>query len=416
MLETLRALAGAVRRGEVDLAFDLEFVAFSGEEAEGFEGGLTGSQRYVERRLGEGTQLLAALNLDMVGSDSLGNRLQVVHNAGSQWLAELLVESAAVSAVQLDFRLDLDESLASDHNSFWNAGVPALLGADAPISTLRNYASYHRPRDTGADLRLEKMGEVARAFLAALLRFDRSAATEPALVFPAGLELFLTPSVEPLRYEADGGFRLWPGSPLSARFSVLNIGAPYAASLRLRVWMENAAGARRDVLSCADAACFAAGGGVQPLQAWGRLDFRLDPVPILPEDAGECRLVAEVTHATAAGDSVSRFEARYVVSVQSGLAVEVRPNPVRRLTSAQLVVGLERPGTLRTEVYDASGRRAASATREVQPRFQSQSATIAVPLLGPGGELPSGIYFARVQWSGPGGQRESATRRFVVVR
>ncbi len=418
MLATLRALADTVRRGEVDLAFDVEFVAFSGEEAEGIEGGLIGSERYVERRLGEGTQLLAALNLDMVGSDSLGNRLQVVHNGGSKWLAELLVESArgVQPPIDLDYRLELHELPVSDHNSFWDENIAAILGVDAPVDVVRSYASYHRPLDTGADLRVEKMGEVTRAFLAALLRFDQGA-SDPALVFPTGVLLFLTPGHEPLEYEADGGFRLWPGSPLSASLSLQNIGAAYTAPLRLRVWVENPAGARRDVMSCDDAACFSAGGGTPPLLTGDRLDFRVDPVPILPEDTGECWLVAEVTHATAAGDSVSRFERRYVVSAQSGLLVEVRPNPVRSITTAQLVVQLERPGTLYTQVYTASGRRAAVEARQVQPRFQARETSITVPLLGADGNaLPSGMYFARVQWTGPGGQREEATRRFIVVQ
>jgi len=50
------------------------------------EGGLAGSRRYVEARLDEGGKLLGAFNLDMVGSDSLGNNLQVVHNTASRWL------------------------------------------------------------------------------------------------------------------------------------------------------------------------------------------------------------------------------------------------------------------------------------------------------------------------------------------
>ena len=56
-----------------------------------------------------------------------------------------------------------------------------MLGADAPVNTLRNYASYHRPADIGADVQLSKMSEVTRGFQAALLRFDRNASTDPAI-------------------------------------------------------------------------------------------------------------------------------------------------------------------------------------------------------------------------------------------
>jgi hypothetical protein len=132
LVEGLRCIADAVRRDDVDFAFDLEFVAFSGEEAEGIEGPLTGSEHYVQERLLAGKKLLGALNLDMVGSEFLGNRLQVVHNPASRWMADWFVDAASSvePAIDLSFKRQLDETLASDHNSFWMVNAPALLGAE----------------------------------------------------------------------------------------------------------------------------------------------------------------------------------------------------------------------------------------------------------------------------------------------
>ncbi len=431
MLEVLRCVADGVRSAGLDFPFDLEFVAFSGEEAEGIrdpdlDGNyLTGSARYVQRREQEGTKLLAAFNLDMVGSDSLvtslGTRLQVVHNPASRWLADLLIAAAraAVPTIELDLRRDLDESLASDHNSFWLANVPALLGADAPIDVLRRYKSYHRPGDTGDDVQISKMREVTRAFLAGVLRFESGQQTEAALVFPEGVKLFIAPQGEPLPYDADTGFfRLWPGSPLQATLSMVSTGAPYAGPLEIEMWVEAADGTERPIFTCADAACFSAGGAAMPLQTGDRLDVGIDSVPILAHDTGELKVVARVTYVQGSGNTTQDFETRFVVAAQRGLSVQAMPNPSRSLGAVNLAVALERPGSLQTEIYSAAGRRIATLLQSVEPNFQTRETIVTVPLGGATSKttVPSGVYFARVLWLGPGGQQESSIVRLIVVR
>ena len=420
VLEVLRCVAAGVRDGSLDFAFDLEFIAFSGEEAEGIEPPLAGSRAYVERRRQEGTKVLAAYNMDMVGSDSLGTNLQVVHNVASRWLADVLIE--AINAVQppiaLTPRRELDESLASDHNSFWLDNVPALLGADAPVSTLRNYASYHRPRDTGLDVRSAKLVEVTRAYLAGVLRFESGGQQTPALLAPEGVRLLIAPQGTPFPYDAaSGAWRLWPGGPLSARFTVVSTGAAYDGPLQVEMWVESASGAVRTLLDCTDDDCFSQGGAARPLQPADRLELLVDPVPILPEDTGQNRVGVRLTTGSGGGTSQT-YTAPFVVAAQSGLPVQVRPNPVRSLEGASLSLGLERPGSLLTEVYDAAGRRVASHHTTVQPNFQARETRVTVPLLDATSrfEIPSGIYFARVQWAGPGGQQEISVVRLVVVR
>ncbi len=427
VLEVLRSVADGVRSAGLNFPFDLEFVAFSGEEAEGIRdpdldgNALTGSARYIQRREQEGTKLLAALNLDMVGSDSLGTRLQVVHNPASRWLADLLIASArAVSPpIDLDLRRDLDESLASDHNSFWLANVPALLGADAPVDVLRRYSSYHRPRDTGQDVLISKMSEVTRAFLAGVLRFESGQQTASALVFPEGVKLFIAPQGEPLPYDADTGFfRLWPGSPLQASLAVVSTGAPYAGPLQIEMWVEASDGTQRPIFTCADAACFGAGGAAMPLQTGDRLDVGVGLVPIQPQDTGEMKVRARVTYDEGGGSTTQDFETRFIVATQSGLSVRAEPNPTRSLSAVNLAVALERPGSLQTEIYNGAGRHVATLVQSVEPNFQAREGIVDVPLAGTISDatVPSGVYYARVLWLGPGGQQESSTVRLTVVR
>ncbi|MFQ5601416.1 MAG: M28 family metallopeptidase, partial [Candidatus Krumholzibacteriia bacterium] len=240
VLEILRCVADGVRSGQLDFAIDLEFIAFSGEEAEGIEGALTGSQRYVEQQVAAGATLLGAFNMDMVGSDSLGNNLEIVHNTSSRWMADWVIESVSMvdPPIDLTCTADLDETLASDHNSFWSVNAPAILGADAPVDVLRRYASYHKPIDTGADVRTNKLREVTRALLAALLRFNTEAHTESRLLFPEET-LTLLRSVQGQGLEYNRSLRLWPGAPLEARLSVFSLGATYEGPVHVEMWTQH---------------------------------------------------------------------------------------------------------------------------------------------------------------------------------
>ena len=432
VVEILRCVADVVRDSSVAFAPDLEFIAFSGEEAEGMSepgkgNSLTGSRVYVEERQAAGTKLLGAFNMDMVGSDSLGDNLQIVHNTASTWLADFVIDAARAVGppeppIALHYTRDLDESEASDHNSFWAANAPAILAADAPVRVLRRYATYHRPLDTGVgrDVHVDKMAEVARTLLAALLRFDTHAPTEPEILFPPeALRLFLT--IQGTRVQYDRTLRLWPGSLLSAHAAVYGLGSSYSGPLQVEMWLANAAGHTRTVFTCTDAACYQAGGAPQgELPTGGRLDFVVDPVQILPEDGGTGQLRARITYAGPGGNVVLNAADTLVVSQQAGLAVLLRPNPLRTdPATAQVAVGLERPGTLQIDVYNLEGELVSRSVQPVQPRFQAQSKQVSVPLLSDsahGVTLRSGTYIVRVRWTSTDGQEESAVRPLVVIR
>lgn len=144
----------------------------------------------------------------------------------------------------------------------------------------------------------------------------------------------------------------------------------------------------------------------------------MDPIPIEPQDRGECEVVAHVTFDHGGRDSVQVFLTPYVVADQQGLPLTLSPNPVRTTDMARLEVALERPGSLRVQLYNAAGRRVATQVTPVEPRFQAQVSTVDVPLRleASGQVVPSGIYYLRIDWTGPGGERESSVARLVVVR
>lgn len=421
VLEALRCISDGVRSGAVSFAFDLEFVAFSGEEAEGTAtqpGGrsrsLTGSEAYVEERIGAGVTLLGAFNLDMIGSEQLANNLQLVHNPASRWLADFVVEAAGFVSPPLDltFSPEDDAQRASDHNSFWSENATAILGADAPIDTLRSYATYHRPLDTGfdRDVRSRKMREVTGAVVATLLRFDTSAHAQPALFVPA--ESFRT-TFELNNDEAnyDPTFlRLFPGEVVTVRLKLFNLGAVYDGPVRLTVRKERQDGTSVIVVDDPD---------TKVIQTGGLVQFE-ERVPIVEGDNGVTRVVADVSWDSS---SASVSEELVVRGRHNPESAAFRPNPAPDIQSAQLLMELSEPGMVTVRLYNLEGEEVYVGTQRVEHRVirpgeERVLTAVSLAEAGPGAQLSlvSGPYFARVQFDGDDGSRAASAARLVIIR
>jgi hypothetical protein len=425
VLELLRCVADGVRTGALQLAFDVEFIAWSGEEIPvtgvSPEQGLVGSDVYARAQVARGAPPLGNLNFDMVGYDSIPARpwnLQVVHNAGSRWLAGFV--DAAVGALApsspLALQVDLDESRASDHNSFWAQALPAVLFADADLNELREYGSYHRPADTIDRVSLDKLYEVARAGLAVLLQLDPRAHTAPSLVFGSE-QMRLVRTVGGQDYTYRPSHRLWPGAPFKATLGIPSIGAPYAGPVHVRVDVTNAAGTRVlfDSLPTVN------------LPTGGRLAVVV-PIAIQPQDVGGNLLTARVTWIDSAGADVVQTEVDSfrVDAAQQSVRINLTANPVRGdLSQAQIVIPeLTRVGELQVEVFDLEGERVYSNTRTVFPSDLLTGGAHArdkkVLLVAEGGgrapSLPSGTYVVRLRWRGAEGESYSGTTPLVLLR
>lgn len=132
------------------------FVAFSAEEL-----GLLGSSYLVQHLPWPKEQVVAMLNLDMVGRAKGGGALTLGgYGTAKEW-PEL------VQAVNHKHRLPLTTSAggfgASDHASFYAAGIPVLFFFTGA------HQDYHRPSDDAEELNYQGLAKVA-AFAADLAR------------------------------------------------------------------------------------------------------------------------------------------------------------------------------------------------------------------------------------------------------
>ncbi|MDP6528577.1 MAG: M28 family peptidase [Gemmatimonadota bacterium] len=194
LLECARILAA----GNVAFDFDLLFVAFQGEEL-----GLLGSAAFADSLAAEGTPVHAVLNMDMVGFNALTNRLDVVANEGSEWLADYIIDTAQQFVPELQATKNVAFFARSDHASFWSAGMDAiLLTEDMEIP----YPQYHTFMDTwentfpasgrpNSELQLKLSAQLLVSGLARMaLHYDQPDLAIPAgeveVMLPAGVEYF----------------------------------------------------------------------------------------------------------------------------------------------------------------------------------------------------------------------------------
>jgi hypothetical protein len=146
----------------------IRFVNFAGEEQ-----GLIGSAHYAEEAARRGDIIHGVLNLDMIAYESVPpNDHKVDIHAGTALpsisLAEALLDSVS------DFGLDLlpqvitaSATWRSDHASFWNQAVPALLAAE-DMDDFNPH--YHSTRDTLTRIRPQLMAEFTKACIGTLAR------------------------------------------------------------------------------------------------------------------------------------------------------------------------------------------------------------------------------------------------------
>lgn len=105
--------------------FTLTFIAFGGEEH-----GLAGSFAYAAEAAARGDDIVAMVNVDMIGylldGDDLD--LDIVFNPSSEWLRDRVMNVGALYVPELSL---VDGSIpgggGSDHMSFWNQGYDAIM-------------------------------------------------------------------------------------------------------------------------------------------------------------------------------------------------------------------------------------------------------------------------------------------------
>ena len=142
---------------EVPHSEDIVFVAFSGEEQ-----GLYGSAAFVEELPdGEKSRVRGVVTMDMVAysragaSGPLGVLIET-ESAHSDFARRFVEAAAEVTKLRVTTSFN---PFGSDHVSFLEAGLPAILAIDADWN---RYAHYHKTTDTPDKLTPELAHEILK--------------------------------------------------------------------------------------------------------------------------------------------------------------------------------------------------------------------------------------------------------------
>ena len=158
----------AARLPQSDLKVPVVFAAFTLEEPPAFSTGHQGSRAFVNASQSNGERVLGAIILEMVGYTAprqrypfiarwpgypaQGNFIGIIGNWRSRTFGRAVVKAfrqnqelpVASLFLPFDGRI-LPETRLSDHASFWDAGLPALMVTDTAF--FRNL-NYHLASDT----------------------------------------------------------------------------------------------------------------------------------------------------------------------------------------------------------------------------------------------------------------------------
>jgi len=102
-------------------AYTIIFAAFAGEEQ-----GLYGSAAYVKQLVADKVQVVAMVNADMIAYRVPGNPAQLDFPTRYSTLALQDVVTAAVTKYAPALKVSVTNACCSDHQSFYNAGIPAV--------------------------------------------------------------------------------------------------------------------------------------------------------------------------------------------------------------------------------------------------------------------------------------------------
>lgn len=142
----------------------VRFALWTGEEQR-----LLGSHAYAQRSSSLGEEIVAVVNLDMIGWDAVGGPDMDLHAKealvpGSLRLAELF--SGVVETYHLNLlpEIHADGMGRSDHVSFWTVGVPAILAIEDYYPSGHDFNPYyHTDEDRLEHLDLDFFTEFAKA-------------------------------------------------------------------------------------------------------------------------------------------------------------------------------------------------------------------------------------------------------------
>ncbi len=161
-------LSAAYIMSQYAVNYTIRFVAFSGEEQ-----GLLGSHEYVEEAFGNGDNIVATLNADMIAfaiSEFDGNNVKIYEDDFSEWITDFIsdigdeyYEYIGLNIIPSGF------SWGSDHYYFWEFGYNAIFCHEYKFNQY-----YHSPQDTIENLNITYLIKTSRLLLATLAELTQT--------------------------------------------------------------------------------------------------------------------------------------------------------------------------------------------------------------------------------------------------
>ncbi len=364
------------------LPFDLLFVLFSGEEFDRL-----GSIDFVAR-LPEayGERVIGAINFDMLGyRPGASPAASLLSNPASGWLSDCIVDHARFAPEGLPLEVSVLGPTVSDHQSFWEAGIPAVTIMEPLLDGRVAYPYYHSVLDTLGRVDIEQTGRIvdlAVGFLDSL-----GAAPAEIAMLPSDLLLY---------------FRGYPttrrvftaGDTLEVVVRARNVGSaapPPGSTARVALSLQTSAGS-----SLLHESATAAPGALESADV-------VVTLALGPEHAGANVLRSSIGVLGMENDELNDATSLQFAVESAGQAVlmhSMQPNPMQGpFAAGSFCMNLARAVDAHLEIFTLEGERLEAAYLGERWGTPLSAGLVCVPLGGlfPGvDELASGIYLYRL--------------------
>jgi hypothetical protein len=383
------------------LPFDLEFVCFDGEEL-----GLWGSDTLARAEKAAGAPILGVFNMDMIGYNPRGDSLVIMPNRASFYLADYVRETEALTPEPgLDFNLQLDFLLNSDHGPYWQQGYAGFLLIES-LNIVRHNPQYHQITDRAATVSRSggMMAKAANVYLKTFRRLAEASGGPPSLrISDTDLVMSVNGTPEPPVAT--------PGDVLRVDGGIFNAGGATSGPITVDWYAIDNDGARRFLESVTV---------TNPIRNGGHVRVPLTRT-VTAADLGALTVEMELH------DGATVKTARRAIPVRGAVgrvtSHYMAPNPVRSIAAATLQYELSREADVRITLFDAHG---AEIGRTFYPNVVGTTETSVatnnglnkVPLadLFGGFDPAPGIYLYRIETMGRNAVDEAVLGKFAVLR
>jgi len=146
----------------------IRFVFFTGEEQ-----GIYGSKNYASKVVSDGDNIVAVVNMDIIGTDNVGGPVSRIHtrtSSSSGYSSDLVLAYIFKDVVNtygmssdLSPIIDPDGITASDHSSFWNKGISSICVSEDDKNDMTK--NLHTTRDRVSTLNIPYLTNIIRVIV-----------------------------------------------------------------------------------------------------------------------------------------------------------------------------------------------------------------------------------------------------------